>query len=206
MLDLGFILTVVLIHSVALVSPGPDFVIACRNTMLYNRKTGIFTAVGFGLGIGVHISYAVFGLTWLISNNEVVFSLIQYAGASYLVFIGVQSLRSQNIAISNDSTIAKRKISKWKAVRIGFLTNVLNPKATLFFLSLFSTVLNPSVSSETLTLISIILVISTIIWFSLVAIFVSRRQFMIIVNRYEKRVNQFFGILLIGIGVVIVFL
>jgi threonine/homoserine/homoserine lactone efflux protein len=71
---------------------------------------------------------------------------------------------------------------------------------------LFSTVLNPSVSSETLTLISIILVISTIIWFSLVAIFVSRRQFMIIVNRYEKRVNQFFGILLIGIGVVIVFL
>jgi RhtB (resistance to homoserine/threonine) family protein len=206
MLDLGFILTVVLIHSVALVSPGPDFVIACRNTMLYNRKTGIFTAVGFGLGIGVHISYAVFGLTWLISNNEVVFSLIQYAGASYLVFIGVQSLRSQNIAISNDSTIAKRKISKWKAVRIGFLTNVLNPKATLFFLSLFSTVLNPSVSPETLTLISIILVISTIIWFSLVAIFVSRRQFMIIVNRYEKRVNQFFGILLIGIGVVIVFL
>lgn len=206
MLDLGFILTVVLIHSVALVSPGPDFVIACRNTMLYNRKTGIFTAVGFGLGIGVHISYAVFGLTWLISNNEVVFSLIQYAGASYLVFIGVKSLRSQNIAISNDSTKAKRKISKWKAVRIGFLTNVLNPKATLFFLSLFSTVLNPSVSSETLTLISIILVISTIIWFSLVAIFVSRRQFMIIVNRYEKRVNQFFGILLIGIGVVIVFL
>jgi threonine/homoserine/homoserine lactone efflux protein len=206
MLDLGLILTVVLIHSVALVSPGPDFVIACRNTMLYNRKTGIFTAVGFGLGIGVHISYAVFGLTWLISNNEVVFSLIQYAGASYLVFIGVQSLRSQNIAISNDSTKAKRKISKWKAVRIGFLTNVLNPKATLFFLSLFSTVLNPSVSSETLTLISIILVISTIIWFSLVAIFVSRRQFMIIVNRYEKRVNQFFCILLIGIGVVIVFL
>jgi RhtB (resistance to homoserine/threonine) family protein len=206
MLDLGFILTVVLIHFVALVSPGPDFVIACRNTMLYNRKTGIFTAVGFGLGIGVHISYALFGLTWLISNNEVVFSLIQYAGASYLVFIGVQSLRSQNIAISNDSTKAKRKISKWKAVRIGFLTNVLNPKATLFFLSLFSTVLNPSVSSETLTLISIILVISTIIWFSLVAIFVSRRQFMIIVNRYEKRVNQFFGILLIGIGVVIVFL
>jgi threonine/homoserine/homoserine lactone efflux protein len=71
---------------------------------------------------------------------------------------------------------------------------------------LFSTILNPSVSSETLTLISIILVISTIIWFSLVAIFVSRRQFMIIVNRYEKRVNQFFGILLIGIGVFIVFL
>ena len=203
MLDFGLIAAVGLIHLVALVSPGPDFVVACRNSLLYSRTIGIYTAVGFGLGICVHISYAVFGLSWLIANNELIFTVIQYLGAFYLMLIGIQSLRSFQSQVGQETTTASSRISPFRAVRIGFITNVLNPKATLFFLSLFSTMLNPMVTELTLVVIAVLLVVTTILWFSLVALLISHPRFTNVLKRYEKTAHQFFGVLLIGIGVII---
>ena len=203
MLDFGLITAVGLIHLVALVSPGPDFVVACRNSLLYSRTIGIYTAVGFGLGICVHISYAVFGLSWLIANNELIFTVIQYLGAFYLMLIGIQSLRSFQSQIGQEPATASSRISPFRAVRIGFITNVLNPKATLFFLSLFSTMLNPTVGELTLVVIALLLVVTTILWFSLVALLISHPRFTSALKRYEKTIHQFFGVLLIAIGVII---
>ena len=203
MLDFGLIAAVGLIHLVALVSPGPDFVVACRNTLLYSRTIGIYTAVGFGLGICVHISYAVFGLSWLIANNELISTVIQYLGAFYLILIGIQSLRSFQSQIEQNAASVSSHISPVRAVRIGFITNVLNPKATLFFLSLFSTMLSPSVSKLTLVVIAVLLVVTTIFWFSLVALLISHPRFTTVLKRYEKTVHHFFGVLLISIGCVI---
>ena len=203
MLDFGPIAAFGLIHLVALVSPGPDFVVACRNSLLYSRTIGIYTAVGFGLGICVHISYAVFGLSWLIANNELIFTVIQYLGAFYLMLIGIQSLRSFQSQIVQETATASSRISPFRAVRIGFITNVLNPKATLFFLSLFSTMLNPTVGELTLVVIAVLLVVTTILWFSLVALLISHPLFTTTLKRYEKTVHRFFGVLLIGIGVII---
>ena len=202
-LDFGLITAIGLIHLVALVSPGPDFVVACRNSLLYSRTIGIYTAVGFGLGICVHISYAVFGLSWLIANNELIFTVIQYLGAFYLMLIGIQSLRSFQSQIGQETATASSRISPFQAVRIGFITNVLNPKATLFFLSLFSTMLNPTVGELTLVVIAVLLVVTTILWFSLVALLISHPRFTTTLKRYEKTVHRFFGVLLIGIGVII---
>lgn len=202
-LDFGLITAVGLIHLVALVSPGPDFVVACRNSLLYSRTIGIYTAMGFGLGICVHISYAVFGLSWLIANNELIFTVIQYLGAFYLMLIGIQSLRSFQSHIGQETATASSRISPFRAVRIGFITNVLNPKATLFFLSLFSTMLNPTVGELTLVVIAVLLVVTTILWFSLVALLISHPRFTTALKRYEKTIHQFFGVLLIGIGVII---
>ena len=203
MLDFGLIAAFGLIHLVALVSPGPDFVVACRNSLLYSRTIGIYTALGFGLGICVHISYAVFGLSWLIANNELIFTVIQYLGAFYLMLIGIQSLRSFQSQIGQEPATASSRISPFRAVRIGFITNVLNPKATLFFLSLFSTMLNPTVGELTLVVIALLLVVTTILWFSLVALLISHPRFTSALKRYEKTIHQFFGVLLIAIGVII---
>jgi len=202
-LDFGLITAIGLIHLVALVSPGPDFLVACRNTLMYSRSIGIYTAVGFGLGICVHISYAVFGLSWLIANNELIFTVIQYLGAFYLMLIGFQSLRSFQSQISQETVTVSSRISPFRAIRIGFITNVLNPKATLFFLSLFSTMLDPTVGELTLVVIAVLLVVTTILWFSLVALLISHTRFTTVLKRYEKTAHQFFGVLLIGIGVII---
>ena len=203
MLDFGLIAAVGLIHLVALVSPGPDFVVVCRNSLLYSRTIGIYTAVGFGLGICIHISYAVFGLSWLIANNELIFTVIQYLGAFYLMLIGIQSLRSFQSQIGQETTTSSSRISPFRAVRIGFITNALNPKATLFFLGLFSTMLNPTVGELTLVVIAVLLVVTTILWFSLVALLISHSRFTTVLKRYEKTAHHFFGVLLIGIGVIV---
>ena len=203
MLDFGLIAAVGLIHLVALVSPGPDFVVVCRNSLLYSRTIGIYTAVGFGLGICIHISYAVFGLSWLIANNELIFTVIQYLGAFYLMLIGIQSLRSFQSQIGQETTTSSSRISPFRAVRIGFITNALNPKATLFFLGLFSTMLNPTVGELTLVVIALLLVVTTILWFSLVAVLISHPIFSNTLKRYEKTLHHFFGVLLILIGSII---
>ncbi|MFL2595940.1 MAG: LysE family translocator [Flavobacteriaceae bacterium] len=200
MLDLGLIATIGFIHLVALISPGPDFVVACRNTLLYSRTIGIYTAIGFGLGILVHISYAVFGLSWLIANHAFVFAIIQYMGAAYLIYIGILSLRDFESKVESNTTASPHSMAAVKAVRMGFITNVLNPKATLFFLSLFSSMLTPAVSNSSLIALSILLVGSTMLWFSIVALLISHPRFTVVLKRYEKTVQQFFGVLLIGIG------
>ncbi len=66
----GLITGVILIHLLALISPGPDFIVAVKNSISYSRKTGVFTAIGFGLGIMVHIFYCVAGLALIMSRTS----------------------------------------------------------------------------------------------------------------------------------------
>lgn len=87
---LALIGTVTLIHLLGVISPGPDFIICARNSLTYSRKTGIWTAVGFGLGISVHILYCLAGLALIISQSILLFNFIKYLGASYLVYIGIK--------------------------------------------------------------------------------------------------------------------
>lgn len=92
---LTFLGGILVIHFLALASPGPDFVMVVKNALGYGRSTGIRTAIGIGLGIGVHVLYCTFGLALIISKSIVAFSIIKRAGAAYLVYIGIKSLRAR---------------------------------------------------------------------------------------------------------------
>lgn len=85
------IATVTIVHLLALISPGPDFIVACRNAIQYSRKIGLWTAVGFGIGVSVHLSFAFFGLTWVVSQSDTLFTVVKYLGAVYLIYLGVSS-------------------------------------------------------------------------------------------------------------------
>src|SRR3990167_6853963 len=93
---LPIILTVALIHFLAVISPGPDFIMILRNSLIYSRKKGMFSAVGLGLGIMVHIIYSLVGIGLLISQSIVLFNIIKFLGAGYLIYIGVKSLLSKS--------------------------------------------------------------------------------------------------------------
>tara|TARA_Y100000031_G_C8221891_1_gene386387 strand:+ start:99 stop:503 length:405 start_codon:yes stop_codon:yes gene_type:complete len=130
---LTLISTVAIIHLLALISPGPDFIMACRNSLVYSRKTGIWTAIGFSLGITVHIFYSLAGLAVIISSSILLFNVIKILGAGYLIYIGIKSIISKSSKIELDEDQKQEDITRLAAVKMGFLTNVLNPKATLFF-------------------------------------------------------------------------
>src|SRR5688500_2336431 len=128
---LALIGTVTGIHLLAVISPGPDFVMAARNSLVYSRKTGIWTAVGFGCGIAVHIFYSLAGLALVIAKSLLLFNALKLLGAGYLVYIGLMAFFSKSSRIDLGEHRPKADIPAHAAVRIGFLTNVLNPKATL---------------------------------------------------------------------------
>lgn len=203
--DFSLIASVALIHLLAVVSPGPDFFMALKNSMTYSRKTGIYTAIGFGLGIAVHVFYSLAGLALIISKSIIVFNVIKYLGVAYLIYIGFKSFISKTTDVKVVNETLLTDISPLKAVSMGFLTNVLNPKASLFFLSLFTLVIAPDTATGTLIIISALLVIDTILWFSLVAIFFTQKRIRIVFNRYQKWFNKLFGVLLIAIGLKIAF-
>jgi RhtB (resistance to homoserine/threonine) family protein len=197
--------SVLLIHLLAVMSPGPDFVMALRNSLTYSRKTGIYTAIGFGIGIGVHVFYCVIGLALIISTSPFIFNIIKYLGVAYLTYIGVVSIYSKAKDVSAGSEIHKTDISALKAIRIGFLTNVLNPKATLFFLSLFTFVIGPDVPKNIAWFLGVMMMINTALWFSFVAVFFTQARIRVLFNKYQKAFNVVFGVLLIAIAIKIVF-
>lgn len=192
--------TVTLVHLLAAMSPGPDFIMAVRNSLTYSRKTGIWTAVGFGLGIGVHISYCAAGLAVIISKSVLLFSTIKLLGAGYLIYIGLKAFFSKSSHIEIKQEESKEDISAFSAAKMGFLTNILNPKVTLFFLGLFTLVISPDVPRSVLFSVSAIMMINTVLWFSLVAIFFTQQRVRKAYERFENIFSKFFGGMLILLG------
>jgi len=198
-------LSVIGIHLLAVMSPGPDFIVSVRNSLTYSRKTGMWTALGFGLGIGVHVIYSIFGLGLIISNTPVVYHIIQYLGAGYLVYIGVMSIKSRSESLGINPTQQKPEISHFKAVRIGFLTNVLNPKATLFFLSLFTMIIGEGADQQMLLSLGLVLMLNTTLWFILLAFLITHSKILPVFEKYQNGFNTTFGVLLIALGIKVAF-
>lgn len=198
---LTLISSVALIHLLAVISPGPDFIVCARNSLTYSRKTGILTAVGFGLGITVHIFYSLAGLALIISQSILLFNFVKYLGAAYLVYIGLKSIRSKSSKIDLGENTKKSDISTFNAIKIGFLTNVLNPKATIFFLSLFTMFVSPNTPWPVLGAMSSIMILNQILWFSFVAIFLTHKKIRTLFERFQGVFNKTFGGLLILLGI-----
>lgn len=198
---LALIGTVAVIHLLAVMSPGPDFIMTCKNALTYSRKTGIWTAVGLGFGIAVHVFYCLAGLALVISKSILLFNSIKYLGAAYLIYIGFKSFFSKSVRIEVGEQEKKTDISALKAVRMGFLTNVLNPKATLFFLSLFTLVISPETPLVIMLIMSVIMVVDTMLWFSLVAIFLSQKRVRGVFEKHQNAFNKTLGGMLMALGV-----
>ncbi len=195
------ILTVAFVHLLALISPGPDFIMILRNSLVYSRKTGIYSAIGLGFGILVHVTYSLVGIGLLIANSIVLFNIIKFLGAGYLIYIGYKSLTSKSSNINLENQKHKKDISKLKALRMGFITNATNPKATLFFLSLFTLVINPNTPIFIKLFMGAEMAVVTSLWFIFVAFLVSHRFIKNQVNKIQHYSEKLIGIVLIGLGI-----
>ena len=189
------------LHLLALVSPGPDLLMVIRNPLSYSRRVGIYTSIGLGLGISVHIMYCLAGLALIISKSILIFNIIKILGASYLIYIGIKSLFSKSSRLAIESSLKLKDIRPFKAIKIGFFTNILNPKATLFFLSLFTVIIPPNTSSLSLAIASVIMVISSVIWFSVVSSLLTQKRIRNVFNQSQDFFNKIFGALLVALGI-----
>ncbi len=206
--NLTIIGTIAFVHLLGAMSPGPDFVMSVRNSLTYSRRTGIFTAVGFGLGVAVHVGYCIAGIAVVIARSILVFSTIKYLGAAYLLYVGIRSLFARQTQMETSAVTKRQDISPLQAVRMGFLTNILNPKATLFFLGLFTVVISPAAPPPRSILIigGLVMVLDTMLWFSFVAVFLNERHVRSFFGRFQGYFNRAFGGFLILLSIRIAFL
>ncbi|MFP2769307.1 LysE family translocator [Oceanisphaera sp. KMM 10153] len=181
------------------ISPGADFVMVTRNSIFHNRKAGLYSALGVSLAIWVHVAYSIAGLAIVISNSVVLFSIIKYFGAAYLIYIGWKTLRS-GTDIDISETKDKKTLSNFSAFKVGFITNVLNPKTTLFFLSIFTQVVNPETPIILQLIYGAIISLAHLVWFSSVAVFLTHPALLKRFNDYKTTIERMVGAVLIGFG------
>jgi len=196
--------TVAFLNLLAVISPGPDFVVTVKNSLCYSRRAGIFTALGISLALCVHLFYCAAGIGYIISRSVVLFSILKLLGAGYLIYLGVSSFIAKGSRIDLTDEQTGTDLTRLKAFQIGFLTNVLNPKATLFFLSLFTLVIGNSTPVYIILTISAIIILTAFTWFTIVSIFLAQQNVQRVFLKYEQIINRTLGGFLVFLGIKIV--
>jgi RhtB (resistance to homoserine/threonine) family protein len=186
---------VMTIHAVALISPGPDFAIVTRLAIVSGRQTGLWAAAGVAAAIGVYVLVCALGLSLVIAALPWLSRVLAFAGALYLAWLGIQCLRSKG-----QLPEAQSNELGGKAFIAGFLTNLLNPKAMLYFSSVLSQVLTPDLGAADTTLLWGILVGESFLWFGLVAVLFSSQRVLGWLRRRLQWFDRVVGVVLLGLA------
>ena len=195
------LIAVITITLLAIISPGPDFAMVTRNSLMLSRRAGVLTALGIGLGVMVHVTYTLVGVGLLIQQSPWVFSTIKLVGAVYLMYLGVKMLRAKPGGGSAESLVAP--LSDLAALRTGFLTNALNPKTTLFIVSLFMQVVRPDTPLAVQIGYGGFIAVAHMAWFALVALCFSAGAVQGRLLAVRHWIDRVFGGLLVGFGILL---
>jgi threonine/homoserine/homoserine lactone efflux protein len=122
-------------------SPGPDMIYTAARSLSQGIRAGIFSALGISAGCLFHITAAIFGLSKIIEESVFIFSIIKYAGAAYLIYLGIRSLLNKKKTKKEIEDLPR--LNNQMIFFQGMLTNVLNPKVAIFFLSFLPQFINP---------------------------------------------------------------
>ena len=192
------ILIVVSLTALVMVSPGPDMVLVLRNTFAGGRGAGLQTSVGILSGNLIHITYCMLGIGLIISQSILAFTMLKYAGAAYLIYLGVVSFRSGGETLGTNDIERRRPNRTWFVQ--GFVNNLLNPKGALFYLGMFTTVITPETSASTLLVLIIsMMLVSASFW--LFFVYTLDRPFIRnSIARSQQTVSRIFGALLVLLG------
>ena len=184
-------------------SPGPDLLVTMRNSLGYSTRAGVFTALGIAAGLIIHMGYCVAVIGLLISQSVILFNLVKWIGASYLVYIGFHALRSQGTGLHRDEILhdlhSREKADK-QAFANGFVTNLFNPKATMFFLALFSQMIDPGLPLGVTTAFCALCIVTAFIWFSAVSFVLSTSHARRAYARASRWIDRVFGVFFIGLA------
>lgn len=201
-------LTIAVAHLLAVASPGPDFAIVLRQSLVHGRRAALWTSIGVGTGISLHIAYALLGIGLLLMGSATAFTVLKYAGAAYLAWIGVQALRSRPRTAPTEGATANPASAASPTDRAafvtGFLTNALNPKATLFFLALFPVAVSPTTPKLVQAGYGVWLILATMAWFCFVSLVFTRPEVRRRFFRHGHWIDRALGVIFLGFALSLV--
>jgi RhtB (resistance to homoserine/threonine) family protein len=201
-------LVVVVISGLAMVSPGPNYAVTLKHSLLGSRHAGLWSAVGVAAGNLVHVVLSLLGLAVIVSQSILLFNTLKWFGAAYLVYIGLRSLAARRYDGEEPGEEQRGETGEMgvaRAFRSSFLVSVLNPKVTLFYLVLFTQVVEPATPLLARVAYGLTAVALSFGWYALVALFVSheavRGRFRAIAHWIERAT----GAVLISLGIKLAF-
>lgn len=180
--------------------PGPDTLVVLRNVALHGRRAAAWTSLGVLSGLMVWMLAAALGLTALLRASQDGYLVLRLVGAAYLLYIGVQALRSRVLRRALDATAPTRSLVG-RGYRAGLLTDLLNPKVGVFFITFFPAFIPRHAPVAAMTVgLGLIFVAETALYFSAILLFVRRLSSWMDSDRIRRRLNRATGLVLIGFG------
>ena len=180
--------------------PGADFVMVTRTSIYNGRLAGLYMSLGMCLSVCIHASYSIAGLAVVIANSPWLFSAIKFLGAAYLIYIAWQLLTTCE-SLNKDQINPATQMSPVIALRLGFTCNILNPKTSIFFLSIFTQVV--SIDTPLIMQVSygLIIMLAHFIWYSGVVLLLSLPSILPRFNRQKQKIDKVAGFVLILIAI-----
>lgn len=199
-------LTVALVHLIALMSPGPDFFFVSQTAASRSRREAMMGVLGISLGIVVWAGVALMGLHLILQKMAWLHQIIMVGGGIYLCWMGWQLLRSARAQQTQPAAEAQVALPKaGRSFIRGFLTNLSNPKAVIYFGSVFSLFVGDSVGAGARWGLFLLIVAETFVWFSLVAVVFALPAMRRGYQRLAKWIDGLAGVLFTGFGLHLIF-
>jgi threonine/homoserine/homoserine lactone efflux protein len=188
-----------------IMSPGPDTALTIRNTLVGGRGAGIATAFGVVTGLATWTVASSAGLAALLVASQPLFLAVRLGGAAYLVFLGLQALRSAVFTKGDLGAPVKAgvrtRLRRSSAFRQGVISNLSNPKIVVFFLSLLPQFIDRGQASFTrLLFLGLIFCAITVSWLTLYAVVVARVGDFLRRDRVRRGLEAVTGLALVGLG------
>jgi RhtB (resistance to homoserine/threonine) family protein len=194
-----FLITGILLN----ITPGNDTIFILTRSIGQGKKAGIISVLGIGTGSIIHTILAAFGLSIIVAKSLLLFNIIKYAGAAYLLYMGYKML-TDNSLLNTEAKAFDSAIDYGKIYRDAIITNVLNPKVALFFISFLPQFIDSDVKNTVLPFLTlgITFVITGTIWCFLLAIFASSIFGRLKNNTHVSiYINKICGLAFIGLGI-----
>ena len=197
--------TIMAIHLAAVVSPGPSFLVISQTSIRDTRRYGLISAAGVALGSALLAVAALFGVSVLFETAAWLYGALKLLGGAYLVYLGVQSWRHAKEPLVARAEGPVGHNTPWRAFRTGFLTNLTNPKAVVFFGSIFASLLTPSLPLWVRGAAVGVILFNNLWWFALVAVLFSTSKVQRAYARAKHHIDRVVGGLLALIGLRLMF-
>lgn len=197
-------LTVAMVHLIALMSPGPDFFFVSQTAASRSRKEAMMGVIGITLGVLVWAAVALMGLHLILQKMAWLHQIITVGGGLYLCWMGWQLLKSARAKKQNGDDAPVALPARGRTFMRGLLTNLSNPKAVIYFGSVFSMFVGDSVSGGERLGIFLLIVVETLAWFSLVALVFALPKMRRGYQRLAKWIDGVAGVVFAGFGVALI--
>lgn len=187
------------IHLMALASPGPDFYVILRASTLGSVRAGLYCSFGIVLGVATHLLLVYWGLALVIHQSPALYLAVVFMGGVWLLRIAWLALRTtpSDYDLSVKQTTSVQQKTPASFLMLGYLTNLLNPKAFIYFISIISQIVRPDQNSHLYWLLATILMSITLLWFFLLSACFRMPGVKRFIKKYGYIVERFFGVFIV---------